>query len=567
MGLQLVNSESLINIEKHFKITAGPGAGKTKFLISHIKNVLHNSNRLGRNRKIACITYTNVGVETIVQRLGDDLDHVEVSTIHSFLFTHIVRPYLYLISDAHGINHLKVDAPYEHIVSNGFFRKTDLSMKKIQEQEMKQIFWFIEGPLCKLHIRGRKSDFHNSLLKYKKMFWEKGIIHYEDVLAFAWEILNSSKEILRIIRSKFPYFFIDEFQDTNPVQTKIIKLIAEKETMVGVIGDKAQSIYEFQGADVKQFDNFHLPGMVSYKMEDNHRSTENIIKLLNVIRKDIIQRSPDDKVGNSPCIIVGEPLQALKHVQDVVGEEEVVTLSYSNLMANSVRNNKDYKDGHKWMLIDEAFVDSNADRRKVIISIIKAIEYARLNHFKDAIRELSKHLKLVDNHNGQKTALMFLKMMLNEYSICSNKSLWELYCKIYEKGYFDIPKIRETKGDKAPSSTEEYYKTTIYSSIALHVKIAEDDSLHRTIHKAKGSEFDNVVVIVKGKDGYKYNEKRDLGFLLAPDINGNEDHRVNYVACSRAKKNLFICVPELSENVKQVIKDNVTVIFLKTIPN
>lgn len=109
------------------------------------------------------------------------------------------------------------------------------------------------------------SDFHKSLLKYKKMFWEKGIIHYEDVLAFAWEILNSSKEILRIIRSKFPYFFIDEFQDTNPVQTEIIKLIAEKETVMEVIGDKAQSIYEFQGADVKQFDNFVLPEMVFYK--------------------------------------------------------------------------------------------------------------------------------------------------------------------------------------------------------------------------------------------------------------------------------------------------------------
>ncbi|MEF2967402.1 ATP-dependent helicase [Paenibacillus sp. M1] len=553
MGMQLVKSDSKIDIEKHFKITAGPGAGKTKFLINHLKNVLHNSTRLGRSRKIACITYTNVGVETIVQRLGDDVDYVEVSTIHSFLFTHIVKPYLHLISGKYEINHLKVDSPYEHIFSNGYFRKTDLSMKNIQEQEMKKIFWFIEGDSCKLHIRDRKSDFHKSLLKYKKMFWEKGIIHYEDVLAFAWEILNSSTETLRIIRSKFPYFFIDEFQDTNPIQAKIVKLIAEKEIVVGVIGDKAQSIYEFQGADVKQFDNFTLPEMVLYKMEDNHRSTESIINLLNGIRKDIIQRSPDKIVGNSPCIIVGDPLRALKYVQEVLDNEEVTTLSYSNLMANSVRNNKDYKDEQKWMLIDEAFVDSNPDRRKVLISVIKSIEYARLNHYKDAIKELSRHVRLTDDHNGQKTALILIKMLLNEYSDFSDKSLWTIYCKLNETGFFNIPKIRESKGDKAPSLIEEYYKNTIYSSIALHVKITEDDSLHRTIHKAKGSEFNNVMVIVKGKDGHKYNEERDLSFLLKPDIDGNEDHRVNYVACSRAKKNLYICVPGISEKAKNVL--------------
>lgn len=210
-------------------------------------------------------------------------------------------------------------------------------------------------------------------------------------------------------------------------------------------------------------------------MEGNHRSTESIINLLNGIRKDIVQRSPDKKVGSSPCVIVGKPLLALKHVQDIVDGEDVITLSYSNLMANSVRNNKDYKDGQKWMLIDEAFVDSTPDRRKVLISIIKSIEYARLNHYKDAIKELSRHLRLTDDHNGQKTALMFIKMMLNEYSDYCDKPLWEIYCKINGTGFFDIPKIRESKGNRAPSSNEEFYKNTIYTSIALHVKIAEDE--------------------------------------------------------------------------------------------
>ncbi|MDU5145427.1 MAG: ATP-dependent helicase [Paenibacillus dendritiformis] len=553
MDMQVITSDSLIPIDQHFKVSAGPGAGKTKFLVNHIKNVLYSSQRLGRSRKIACITYTNVGVETIIQRLGNEIDHVEVSTIHSFLYTHIVKPYLFLISDKYDLDPAKIDSPYEHIVSSGYFNKTDLSRKNITESDMKKIYWEINGDTCKLKLKGRRVDNHDRLLKYKKFFWEKGIIHYEDVLAFSWEILKVSEDILRIIRSKFPYFFIDEFQDTNPIQTEIIKLIASKETTVGVIGDKAQSIYEFQGADVKQFNEFVLPQINQYKMEDNHRSTGSIITVLNTIRKDIEQQSPNKKIGKKPTILVGDTLGTLQYIKGSLGIDSVTSLSYSNLTANAIRNNLPVEPGSKWQIIDEMFEDSSTERRKLFVSLIKAIEYAKLSHFKDAIKELSRHFIKHDAYKGHRLALIILKTMLNSYHEYQNESLWVLYEKVLNLNVVNIIKIRENK--KTPSKVESYYKETIYSNIALHVKIAEDDSQHRTIHKAKGSEFDNVLLIVKGKDGNKYKEERELGFLLNPDIDNNEDHRVHYVACSRARKNLFINVPELSGEAESRLRN------------
>ena len=92
MAATQITSDSLIPIEQHFRVSAGPGAGKTHWLINHIKNVLHTSSRLQNTRKIACITYTNVAVETILKRLGNASNRVEVSTIHSFLYKHIVKP-------------------------------------------------------------------------------------------------------------------------------------------------------------------------------------------------------------------------------------------------------------------------------------------------------------------------------------------------------------------------------------------------------------------------------------------------------------------------------------------
>lgn len=82
--IEITSANKLDNIEHHFRVSAGPGAGKTHWLISHIKEVLHNSERLEKSRKVACITYTNTAVEIICDRLGSSSNQVEVSTIHSF---------------------------------------------------------------------------------------------------------------------------------------------------------------------------------------------------------------------------------------------------------------------------------------------------------------------------------------------------------------------------------------------------------------------------------------------------------------------------------------------------
>ena len=72
-----------------------------------------------------------------------------------------------------------------------------------------------------------------------------------------------------MLQAKFPYFFVDEFQDTDPIQARILSQIGLKETIIGVIGDKAQSIYGFQGADPNQFSSFALPNVIDYNILNN----------------------------------------------------------------------------------------------------------------------------------------------------------------------------------------------------------------------------------------------------------------------------------------------------------
>ena len=95
----------------------------------------------------------------------------------------------------------------------------------------------------------------------------------------------------------------------------------------------------------------------------------------------------------------------------------------------------------------------------------------------------------------------------------------------------------------------DFYQNLKYINMAALVNVADDASLFKTIHKSKGDEFDNILLIIPGS---KY--PTFLTFLLSPDMN-KEEHRVYYVALSRAKKNLYVNLPKLSEEEMKLIKN------------
>ena len=95
----LISSDSLLSADRHLRITAGPGAGKTFWLVGHIKNVLSTSRKLHATARVAVISYTNVAADKLRLDLGEFAARADISTIHSFLYRHIVRPYAHLVLD------------------------------------------------------------------------------------------------------------------------------------------------------------------------------------------------------------------------------------------------------------------------------------------------------------------------------------------------------------------------------------------------------------------------------------------------------------------------------------
>jgi DNA helicase-2/ATP-dependent DNA helicase PcrA len=256
--ITITAEDRITDIESHFKLSAGPGAGKTRWLTNHIRHVIKNSARLGNARKIACITFTNIAADTILGRLGPQVQRTEVSTIHSFLYRNLVKPFAFLIPSEHELRLDLLDGHDAIIVGKGMIYrwKQESGQMWLTDDEkileaLSDLAWqFDEGgnlvARTRKVVRSRLGKYNiktDSYLQFKKIYWRRGLLAHDDVLYFSHLMIANNPRLLDIIRAKFPYVFIDEFQDTNPIQTFLLKKIAEKESVVGVIGDVAQSSY------------------------------------------------------------------------------------------------------------------------------------------------------------------------------------------------------------------------------------------------------------------------------------------------------------------------------------
>lgn len=571
----IITSKDKINIDGHFKVEAGPGAGKTEFLVNHIKNIIENSERLSNSRKVACITYTNIAVETILKRVGNTSSNMlEVATIHSFLYKNVIKPYCSFIPDEYELCSKKVKGHDDFHVSAKTIREWieegDFSGLK-HPNSKKQILGFpeyIQG--LQNWLLSMKCNFTNGSLVFecdntravgigkenksvwlkkesleilsrkiidlKRIYWRKGKLDHNDVLYFSYVLIEEYPFILEILRARFPYMFIDEYQDTNPIQSYILDQIREKETVVGVIGDRAQSIYGFQGANPSLFESFDSSDSGHYTIVNNHRSSDNIIKLLNDIRKDLLQETIEQRNCEEIVVYIGDRATSYKRACEQCQGGTVTSLSRDNVTSNAMKKEIDNSNLDKKLL--ERFIvdDSNDKRRDYILSFINAIEQSQNGNIKESVKKIEWIFK--DEIHPKKMALL---------SIIKILTMYEQYCEDSLMGFYNI--ITATLEPKLPKVTRGapkiFYNSVSYKEIAICTNITEDSSDHVTIHKAKGAEFDNVFLV---------SSKNLLDFLINPDLNGNEEHRVLYVALSRARNRLFIHFDELKKSEEKKIQ-------------
>lgn len=589
--LEIDSGTRLTDIERHFRVVAGPGAGKTHWLVNHIKDVVANSKRLSPTSRIACISYTNVAVNEIVTRLGSAATHVDASTIHSFLYCNVVRPYLHLLRDGEGqplVAFASVDGHDEHhpsytivdewlrsIGQAKILQKTFNAQRDILKDKLRQLVWqrsvggvWTLGPRT-LDRMGKMLNAictSENLIDYKRRYWRLGIVDHEDILYFAHRILEEHPLVCQCLSARFRYLFIDEFQDTLPIQVNVVHWLAGAGTVVGVIGDAEQSIYGFLDAHPQHFLSFSLPGYLDATMHHNRRSTRRIISILDHVRTDGLRQHCFRELEGQPVTVyIGDVDRSLAAIRaDLLPDAVILVLTRKNKDAHRVRSNLAPGSVEPW----ESFYVADAERARFMEHVIAATEFAKRGQYALAHREVTRTIgrkgrvrkplncdtDLCEVHR-KGIAVTVLQEFLTNYVTIFAGTLLEAYVRCGTCVTAAHPAVTLTAAKAGKFKT--FAEATPYSQLSGSVHLQEEVRHVRTIHQAKGGEGDNVAVYFEDADRVRH--------ITHPStVPADEEKRLTYVALSRARDRLFLCVPpDVAINIDELRALDLQVIDLR----
>lgn len=603
-------------LEKHAKVYAGPGAGKTHFLVENVKNIVTTNPLItqSRARKVLCVTYTNAAVDEIKRRLDKFTDHVEVHTIHGFIIEHIIQPFQ---QDLRGIMESdfgievsskgKISSQVEglgilHGVNKNeiydFIRKTSptefsddefgYSKKAMGEVEVNNdafVSSITKGTTRCIGLKVPSKINEQHVVPLKKYIWSKiRKLTHNEILYFGYRILESNPTALYAIRVKFPFIFVDEFQDTNPLQTLIIKLIGKKSTIVGIVGDIAQSIYSFQGAQPTDFKNFSIEGgrdVNEYVINGNRRSTENVVNFCNFLRQsdaNVVQISkrPYDTENQKTLseskkihFLIGNSLVIHNTIQGILKNDGVV-LTRAWASAFDYIQGVDESQVKLLKTIYNSYYNSPIQLRDEIVehnnvTWVRAFRFIFSlweSYLNGSFIDVLKALKLYTTIDARKLTPKIIFQMrglsdnvfrdvieqnytcdiINKFNAEIEKPEFEELKEAVFGLDFAIPLFDDLDNERLTTAVGGLFWDTSYR---LFTEVFSENSKYMTVHQAKGLEWNKVIVSVIPN---RFDKIKITDLYSKPQLTNenpaDEFTRMYYVACSRAKEDLYIHISD-----------------------
>lgn len=289
--MRLTNEQrEAVRCDEHVMLTACPGSGKTRVIISKLSRAIDAIRET--SRAVACITYTNAAVHEIEARLrhhiqpGDDI-YFDICTIHSFCLNYIFRPFCYLIRGyKHGFKVLTPESTeFEEHVTAVLAQYGRYNPAFSDFEDFAQLRVSLDGKPV-----GHPIEHGGLTSAIATAFWkrirEAGFIDFANIIYYSFLLLQKRTEILNYVSAKFAWILVDEFQDTTDLQVEILSLLAAtKRTQFLLVGDPCQSIYRFAGARPDLADDFaaRIGARTDLTLSGNFRSSPAIVAHANLL--------------------------------------------------------------------------------------------------------------------------------------------------------------------------------------------------------------------------------------------------------------------------------------------
>uniref|UniRef100_UPI00402B0157 DNA helicase PcrA n=1 Tax=[Ruminococcus] torques TaxID=33039 RepID=UPI00402B0157 len=387
--------EAVFHTEGPLLILAGAGSGKTRVLTHRIAYLIEEKGVNPWN--ILAITFTNKAAEEMRQRVdslvGIGAESIWVSTFHS-MCVRILRRYI----DRLGYdNRFTIyDTDDQKTLMKEVCRKTDIDTKRFKERMLLSVISSAKNEMIlpeefELNAGG---DFVQ--LKIAKVYKEyeaqmraNNALDFDDLLVKAVQLLETQPDVRENYQERFRYIMVDEYQDTNTVQFRLVSLLAGKYRNLCVVGDDDQSIYKFRGANIRNILDFEkeFSDAKVIKLEQNYRSVGNVLEVANsVIRNNKGRKEKTLWTDNEK----GEKIRlrqfdtAYDEAQFIAEDIKDETAQGANYSDHAVL----YRTNAQSRLLEEKFVAMN-----IPYKIVGGINFYSRREIKDVL----SYLKTIDN--------------------------------------------------------------------------------------------------------------------------------------------------------------------------
>ncbi len=591
--------EAIVSPDGPCLIVAGAGSGKTKVLTTRVVHIIRE--KKAWPNQILCVTFTNKAAREMQNRIAGFLNQKISSLPWLGTFHSVSAKILRRHADAVGLNSnfTIIDQEDQLRLIKNICKAENIDVKKISPQFILSFInqWKNKGLLPKNVVTKKGIPLEKAILNVYKFYQERLKIlnscDFGDLILLCVEMFITNPDILELYQNNFKYILVDEYQDSNYIQSKWLNLLAQKKNNICCVGDDDQSIYSWRGAEIRNFLDFSktYKNTKIIKLEQNYRSTQNILgaasgliaKNTDRLGKKLWSDSKNGELVKLTCYKNGR--EEATGISDIIEQKLKKKYSLNNIsiLVRAIFQTREFeerflkigmgyrvvggtkfyerseiKDSIAFLRIvnqkndDLAFERIiNVPKRSIGDSSVKQLyDWGRKNKksLEDSALELLQLNKIKPKTKlGLSKILNMFNKWRNDLKIKKHYELMEII--LDESGY---SKMLKDKKDLESEGRLENLKELIrgmhdfdnlqgfLEHVALATSIDQDWNGQKvnlmTMHAAKGLEFD--VVFLPGWEEGLFPHQKSLE--EKGDLALEEERRLAYVGITRAKKESFI---------------------------
>lgn len=613
-------------------LLAGAGSGKTRVLTHRIAYLI---DELGVNSwNIMAITFTNKAAGEMKERVenlvGVGSDSIWVTTFHSTC-VRILRRYADRIG--YDNNFAIYDTDDQKTVMKEVCKRLQIDTKQLKERTILGAISsakdeLISPPEYELNAAGdyRKQKIASAYREYQETLRKNNAMDFDDLIMKTVELFKTDQEVLASYQKRFKYIMVDEYQDTNTAQFELIRLLAAGTRNLCVVGDDDQSIYKFRGANIRNILDFEkvYPEAVVIRLEQNYRSTQNVLDAANAVIKNNTGRKEKTlwtDHGNGNRI-------HFKQFDNAYEEAEFVADDIAGKKKNGIADYGDcavlFRTNAQARLLEERFVVEG-----IPYNVVGGVNF----YARKEIKDLLAYLKTIDNGRDDLAVKRIINIpkrgigaatiaKVQDYADLHEISFYEALCQADEvtgltsktaeklKPFVNLINVFRSKVDfygikelledviettgyvkeleasdeedaearienidelisKAAAFEETHDQPTLGEFLEEIALVADIDNVEEgnnrvllmTIHSAKGLEFSHVYMT-----GMEDGIFPSYMTIVSDDPDEiEEERRLAYVGITRAKEDLTLCYAKM-RMVRGETQMNAVSRFVREIP-